>query len=364
MVMKVLYDNSIFFKQSYGGISKYFFKLFNNFDNQKDINFFVSSFIHKNEYLNEYSSESIYLKKYPLFSKTFFEQMNKFKFKKDHYVYKPDIIHYTYYGPQISTQSKSIVTVYDLIHEKFYKKYGLKKPFFEHRKKILDSMDIIISISENTKKDLIKIYKINENKIHTVYLGLDIKKNITNDEINYTNNNPYILYVGNRSKHKNFISVIKAFSSSKKINSNFKFICFGGGEFNISEKKLFNDLNLNKKIEYIHGNDLLLQNLYKKSNLFVYSTLYEGFGLPPMEAIQNNCPALISNVGSLKEIYDDGVMYVNNPLDINEWSENMKTILFEDRIKNDYLTKGKKRIQLYSWQKCADQTKNLYKKLL
>ena len=96
----------------------------------------------------------------------------------------------------------------------------------------------------------------------------------------------------------------------------------------------------------------------------MYSTLYEGFGLPPMEAIQNNCPALISNVGSLKEIYDDGVMYVNNPLDINEWSENMKTILFEDRIKNDYLTKGKKRIQLYSWQKCADQTKNLYKKLL
>ncbi len=362
--MKILYDNSIFFKQSYGGISKYFIKLFKYFQDKEDINFFISSTVHKNQYLKNYYSKLYFLQKYPLFFEKIFERLNNFNLKKDNYIFKPDIIHYTYYGPQISKKTKSILTVYDLIHEKFYKKYGFKKPFFNYRKKILDHVDAIISISENTKKDLIEIYKINENKIHTIHLGIDTNNEKGLVNIDLSNQNPYILYVGNRSKHKNFISVVKAYSGSKKINKNFDFICFGGGNFNFNEINLLNELNITGKVKQFSGNDSDLNQLYKNANLLVYPTLYEGFGLPPMEAIQNDCPVLISNTGSLKEVYNESVIYINDPLNVEEWINNIEIILFQKKIREEFLIKGKKRIELYSWNKCADQTKKLYQKLL
>ena len=362
--MKILYDNSIFFKQSYGGISKYFIKLFNSFSNKDEVNFLISHGIHKNEYLKSFHSKSYFLRKYPPLCEKIFGKFNYFNLKKNNLFFKPDIIHYTYYGPQISKSCKTILTVYDLTHEKFYKKYGFKKPYFNYRKRIFDHVDAIISISENTKKDLIDIYNINENKIHTIYLGID---NNLDKRLNFNkskNQNPYILYVGNRSKHKNFISVIKAYSKSKKIKNNFDFLCFGGGNFNLYEKNLFSKLNISNKVNQVFGDDADLNEFYKNANLFVYPTLYEGFGLPPMEAIQNGCPVLISNVESLKEIYGDSVIYIDDPLNIEEWSQNIEIVLFQKKICDEFLAKGRKRIELFSWNKCADQTKNLYQKLL
>ena len=83
-----------------------------------------------------------------------------------------------------------------------------------------------------------------------------------------------------------------------------------------------------------------------------------------MEAIQNGCPVLISNVESLKEIYGDSVIYIDDPLNIEEWSQNIEIVLFQKKICDEFLAKGRKRIELFSWNKCADQTKNLYQKLL
>ena len=75
-----------------------------------------------------------------------------------------------------------------------------------------------------------------------------------------------------------------------------------------------------------------MNEFYKNANLFVYPTLYEGFGLPPMEAIQNGCPVLISNVESLKEIYGDSVIYIDDPLNIEEWSQNIEIVLFQKKF--------------------------------
>lgn len=362
--MKILYDNSIFFKQSYGGISKYFIKLFNSLNKKDEVNFLISHGIHKNEYLKSFHSKSYFFKKYPLLCEKIFSRLNNYNLKKNNLIFKPDIIHYTYYGPQISKKCKSILTVYDLTHEKFYKKYGFKKPYFNYRKKIFDHVDAIISISENTKKDLIDIYKINESKINTIYLGIDNNLGKSTNLSSSKNQNPYMLYVGNRSKHKNFISVIKAYAKSKKINNNFEFLCFGGGNFNSYEKSLFSELNVSNKVKQVSGDDFSLNESYKNASLLVYPTLYEGFGLPPMEAIQNGCPVLISNVESLKEIYGDSVIYTDDPLNIEEWIQNIEIILFQKKITEEFLIKGKKRIELFSWNKCADQTKNLYQKLL
>ena len=151
-------------------------------------------------------------------------------------IYKPNIIHKTYYGEKyfVNKKARKVMNVYDLIHEKFYQDYNLSKNSLPKKKSLINA-DMIICPSINTKKDLLEIYKVKEDKIKVINIGISDFKNISyqnEDKLDY----PYLLYVGYRGKYKNFKNLVIAIGKSKKILNDFKIVCFGLENFQMKKK--------------------------------------------------------------------------------------------------------------------------------
>lgn len=181
--MKILYDYQIFYDQEYGGPSKYFFNLANKLIEKEDLK--ICAPIHINDYLNYLPKKNVYgvkingnlAKKIPFriktaFNKYFVDTLNKRL--ADHFIknYKPDIIHQTYFNSTKKSDTPTVLTIYDLIHEKFYEEYN-RDSSHRPKKKAIENADQIICISKSTYIDLIKYYDVSKKKIKVIYLGHD-----------------------------------------------------------------------------------------------------------------------------------------------------------------------------------------------
>lgn len=362
--MKIAYNNSIFFTQRYGGISRYFCSIINEFINDKK-KVKVFSPIFKNNYLLNLPKENrqgFYISRYPTpdFFKSMIDYISCYQIKNSEF----DIVHDTYYSQSMLNlkNKKKVVTVYDLIHEKFHKFYNNNN--LEFKKKIIKEADAIICISENTKRDLIEHYRTDENKIYVTYLGCNhISENfslIDTSKLNLPKN--FIFFVGSRYRYKNFNLLLNSYCMSKKIKKDFDIVCFGGEKFSEQEKKTFKELDIYKKIFHLHGSDDLLSYLYTKTKLFIFPSQYEGFGIPLLEAMSVGCPVLASDTSIFKEICKDGVHYFKNN-DQNNLTEKLEFLLYLDNnlsSKKDLALSISKK---YSWEKCAKETYEVYNKL-
>ena len=355
--MKILYDYSIFTHQHLGGISRYYINLDKEFNkNYKSV---ILAPIHFNKFLKNHKNyKGIYLKRFPKYTSKIFRYTNDIITNKYIKKFKPDVFHKTYYNnfsPK-NFSGKRVLTVYDLIHEKLYNVYKLKS-YYRPKEKSIKNSDIIIAISHKTKSDLISYYNIPSKKIFVTHLGVNLLKNYLNYQII---NDPYLLYVGDRKRYKNFINLLKAYSISKRINKNFKLVLFGGGQLTELELDIINkyklDLNL---IIQISGGDNELSSLYKYASLFVFPSKYEGFGLPLLEAASLNCPVACSNIEVFREIMGESVEYFN-PNSVEDIIQNLEKILFSNSLSKKLIIKAVNQLNNYSWDKCAKKTLEIY----
>lgn len=356
--MKILYDYSIFAHQPLGGISRYYINLDQLIKkNNKSI---ILAPIHFNKFLNSYKNyKGTFIKKFPKFTSKIFRFYNNSMSNKFLTSFKPDIFHKTYYNNYFpkNFSGKKIITVYDLIHEKFYKDYNFKENY-RAKTKQLENSDSIIAISNKTKSDLIEYYNISPKKIFVTHLGINSLPSTS--EYNIINQ-PYILFVGDRKRYKNFSNLLKAYSLSKKINNNFKLVLFGGGDLFESEKEIIIKYKINpNSIIQISGSDENLSSLYRFSSLFIFPSKYEGFGLPLLEAASLKCPVACSDIEVFREIMDDGAYYFN-PNSVDDIIDNLEKVLLSDSLKKDLVSRASKRLSNFSWSKCADQTLKVYK---
>lgn len=366
--MKVFFDNKIFVNQSHGGPTNYFVNL------SKYLNYYCTSKIfspiHLSDPLHQFKKLgnvygyklpfNQYLIKYNFFKK-FLHNTNFFFANKNINRFHYDVFHTTYYeNYPYKLNNKNllkVVTIFDLISEKFSNLYGQNKKFLP-KKEVLNSCDKIICISQNTKKDLQKIYNVPEKKIEVIYLGYPDKIEGLENNFNF----PYIMFVGTRWKYKNFDRFIKAYSNNKRINSNFKLLIFGGGKFTKLEIMMFKEHKVNlDNIIHVSGDDKTLFSCYKFASLFVYPSLYEGFGLPILESMLYDCPIACSYTSSLPEVAGDGAIYFN-PENIDEMSYKIEKILFSEKLKFSIINNGKNQLKKFSWDKCARETIDFYKK--
>ena len=363
--MKILFDYSIFFHQKHGGISRYFLNLYKEFI-QKKIDARILAPIHNNTFLknlNYNSSIDLYIKKYPKNTRKIFKFYNQTL--TDFYVslYKPEILHKTFYEKNLNKDKKvkKILTVMDLAHEIYYMDYGYKENF-KHKKIALQNLDCIICPSKKTKNDFLSYYDFPEEKIEVVYLGIEQFKNINIDDVKIINDS-FLLYVGNRDKYKNFINLIKAYAISASLKKDFKIVCFGGGEFSKIELDLFKDNNLDaNNLIQINGDDSQLLYLYRKASAFVFPSIIEGFGLPPLEAMSQSCPVISSNHSAIIEGVGDAAETFD-PLDVGDIAQKINNVLYNKTYANILIKKGIDRSKLFSWKKCASETLNVYKKI-
>jgi glycosyltransferase involved in cell wall biosynthesis len=361
--MKIIFNNTIFFNQKIGGISRYITCLAENLFKRK-IDIKIIAPIYKNQYLNKIPRElisGIFIKKFP--NLKIIEMFNNFLFKKNIFYKNSEIIHDTYYSESLLDikNKKKVLTIYDMIHEKFPNMYG--KNLISYRKKIISQSDFFICISKKTQEDFLNFYNVNKEKTKVIYLGSEhiIKEsNIINFNIGFKK--PFILYVGSRRKYKNFITLFNSYCYSKKLKNDFNMVCFGGGAFSKDELINFEKNNLRFNLFHLEGDDDILKQLYIKASVLVFPSIYEGFGLPLVESMKIGCPVIASNIEVIKEICGQGVKY----FDYNSF-EGLKTVLEETLYSESKLKilkkKGYEIAEDFKWSKCADETLKVYKSI-
>ncbi len=370
--MKILYDHQIFLNQNYGGPSRYFYNLVKNISKLHSTSicapFHINNFLENlpREIVDGFNINNFIFNNFPyrfkeLITNKFFNKVNYYVQRKKISKFKPDIIHRTYFD-NYKTNLPTVLTVYDLIHEKFHNLYG-KDSNYRPKKAAIESADQIICISKNTLNDLKYYYDLKDKKTSVIYLASDLR-DLKNGIIKKKQNDNYLLFVGKRSKYKNFDNFIKAYSLSKKLKNDFKIICFGGGKFSRDEYKLFEENSIErKKIENINGNDSRLIQLYLNAKALVYPSFYEGFGLPLVEAMSLECPVICSNNSSIPEICADAAEYFD-PYNIEDITKKIIDVAYSEKRINELKAKGIKREKNFTWVKCAQETENIYKKLI
>ncbi|WP_302048295.1 glycosyltransferase family 4 protein [Megamonas funiformis] len=359
--MKILYDHQVFSWQKYGGISRYFYEIIKRIALSNHVYFYQGYNVNKYN-LDEVQTYEKYFskKKYEIaHTGRLYNFINMIGLKCFSKINKVDIYHPTYYNYYNLNNGKLIVTVHDMIHELFSKEFK-NDITSEKKEKIIKKADGIICVSQNTKKDLINIFNVDEKKIKVIYLANSLDEKVDNRP--YINNK-YILYVGNRKGYKNFKTLIDAYVLLGKDNSDVKIICFGGGPFDKEELYLLNKLNIINRVEQLSGNDKILSNLYNFAEFFVYPSKYEGFGISPLEAMHYGTPVIVSNVSSIPEVVGDAGLYFD-PNSVEDLAEKMKMLLKNKSLRNDFIDRGKKRVKLFSWDKCANETINFYSKII
>ena len=357
--------------QKHGGVSRYFASIYENIKEKFNKNTRITAFLYINSYLlaiRAKSGEGIYLDNRIQSDPIIFKSIKLINSIREFFLLffnPPDIHHMTYYDhiPWKLKKTKVVVSVYDMIHELFPDQFPDKVRLV--KKKCIEGADLIICISENTKSDLIRLLGIDEKKIQVIYIGF--KGFDLNNSISVNNliglSKPYILFVGQRSGYKNFDNLVKAFSSSERLLQDYNLVCVGGGKFTKHEKDMFNEFNISNKLYQIDANDDMLQRCYQNASLFVYPSLYEGFGIPPLEAMSCGTPVCCSNTSSLPEVVGDAAILFN-PLNQEEIISAMLEVLNSTTKQEELIEKGKLRIQQFTWEKCASETLEAYQSIL
>lgn len=367
--MKIIFTHEIFQSQVYGGISRYICRLAEGLSKINDTYVTIngSFFINKNLLdTKDVVVKGSYLSNYPKKTSKLFSLINNIQMQKELLLQCPDIVHHTYYSQFIpySMKGKHLLTVYDMIFEKFPESFPASKQASIEKFNSIKKADHIICISERTRNDLLDLCNIKPDKVSVVYLGVDkIFYNDPQIDSCVRNLPPYILYVGARKSYKNFGNLIRVFGASKLLRDNIKIVLFGGGELDLDEIELISNCEISlSNIRHFSGDDNVLNYLYRNALALVYPSLYEGFGLPPLEAMAASCPVICSNTGSLPEVVGDSALLCD-PTDIESIASAIQILLSNDDLRNDLINKGKARVQKYTWEKCAHETFGIYRML-
>ena len=245
---------------------------------------------------------------------------------------------------------KNVVTVHDFTYE-YYRK-GLAKYLHSYQKKrAIQNAELIICISESTKKDLYQFYPNLNKKVKVIYNGVgNMFKRISD----YKTFNNRLLYVGDRKNYKNFNQLILALNS----NNDFELDIIGGGKLTKQELSKLSKISF-KHFEGISDEDL--NKLYNSAFALVYPSSYEGFGLPIIEAFKAGCPVICHKGSSTAEIAKDSAIVGEiSPEFILESLMKLKDL----EIRKKLIDRGILEAKNYSWDKCIDQTHKAYKSIL
>lgn len=358
----ILYDSQIFDLQRFGGISRYFCEILRRLSIKKDIavrysiNYYLTTyrlgkhriplprFIFKH-YRNMFHNQN------KEFSKKLLQQDNKYLF------------HPTYYDPYFLKyigNNPYVITVHDMIHEKFPSSFYNVSEIIAYKKEVITHASRIIAISQNTKKDIIQLLNISPEKIDVIYHSTSMKPFTEKQRLVLPNT--FLLFVGDRTPYKNFDRLAKAFAKLSARDENLFLICTGM-PFKQSEKKFLNELNISNKVIQIKATDKILSELYSRARLFVFPSLYEGFGIPILEAYACHCPVALSNTSCFPEIAGDAGIYFD-PYSETSILESIKTIIYNDQKRTELISQGTNRLKLYSWEKATMLTQKTYLKAL
>lgn len=366
-MMKILFDDQIFTGQKIGGISRYFSQLFKNFEESSLIDYRLPLIYSENIYLKDLKKVKNYAflegkefkGSYRLLS--FLNKLNRLSSKCSLSCANFDVFHPTDYNPyflEYLNGKPFVMTIHDMIHEMYAGEFFKVDDTSIERKKLLAQKAAkIITISENTKKDIIKFYGIDDSKINVIYhansLNVDFVTSISVPE-------RFLLFVGARGRYKNFNFFIKSISSILQREKNLHVICVGGSNFTSEEQSFFVETGIDDKILHYIVSDSQLVYLYKKAIAFVFPSLYEGFGLPILEAFACGCPVVATDCEVFREVGQEAALYFDSRSS-DSILQAVAQIIENKKLRTDLVLKGSVREKSFSWKIAAQKTFNIYR---
>jgi glycosyltransferase involved in cell wall biosynthesis len=294
-----------------------------------------------------------------------------------------DVLHIPSSFPYYQYKGLTVTTVHDLVFYKFPELVETEelqelKVNFPH---ILKKSKKIIAVSKSTAKDLRELFLLSPQKIEVIYHGIDKRfftktslKDISKIKQKYKIKKKYLFFIGTLEARKNILRIIESYErfrekigaepGKKDISFDYQLVLSGapGEKFEkikkkISQSKYKKDIILTG---YVPAEDL--DSLFGGADLFIFPTLYEGFGLPILEALAKGVPVITSNVSSLPEITNRAAILVD-PYNVAEITRGIYNVLFDRSLKKKLINQGKKVVEKFSWEKCARQTLAVYKKV-
>jgi glycosyltransferase involved in cell wall biosynthesis len=291
------------------------------------------------------------------------------------------LLHTPHYGAPRFLHCKSVITIHDCVHILF-PNYASSKSAYNQAKKAtrrtIKKCSHIFTVSEATQRDLMRLFSVPEEKITVVYNAIDERAVLSDNPEEqkrvlerYQIQDPFLLYAGNIKPHKNIARIIEAFSVLKmelkddETWKNLKLIIIGD---ELSKHQFLRRTVIRSGVQH----DVrffgfvpyeTLKVFYKSAQIFVFPSLYEGFGLPPLEAMANGTPVLASNVSSLPEVLGDAALLIN-PENVFEISRGLKHLLFDSHLRAELIEKGLEQVRKYSWRQSAELVWKTYQKVI
>ncbi|HID87273.1 MAG TPA: glycosyltransferase family 1 protein [Anaerolineae bacterium] len=285
-----------------------------------------------------------------------------------------DLLHSPYYIKPYWLPCPSVVTVYDLIPARYPQ--SLPSPWARLAFKVttrlaLASARQVITLSQASQQDLSELYGVPETRTRVTYLAADERfrpqgaERVTAVRRTYHLPEKYVLYLGINKPHKNLVRLIDAFSRLTFDVSRFTLVIAGHWDQRYPEvKRRVEELDLQDRVIFLGPvPEADLPALYSGATLFVFPSLYEGFGLPVLEAMACGVPVICSNTSSLPEVAGDAAIMVN-PLDVDELAAAMERVLEDPALREEMAGKGTMQASKFSWERTARETLGVYESVV
>lgn len=350
--MRVLYDYQAFLQRQ-GGVSRYFAELLEALRGIRGFEAHLPFFYSDNEYL---PGKSFLTRAHFKGKERLMDSVNQM-FARHALKSDFDVFHPTYFRPYFLGRLKRplVITIHDMVHEQFSADLIRDDGTIGNKKLLCERASRIIAVSENTKNDVCRLLGVPEQRVVVVHHATKMRY-LAEPRIH---ERPYVLYVGARSGYKNFPVFLHAAAAVLR-RREMDLLCAGGGEFTRAEKESIRSVGLEESVRHVGRlTSGELASLYHFASLFCYPSLYEGFGLPLLEAFACGCPVAASSTSSIPEVAGDAAEYFD-PSSTDSMSTAMERVLSDRERTAELVAAGRKRLLSFSWEESARKTYQTY----
>ena len=369
--MRIAFDHQAFCLQKMGGISRYFCSLAVELLWQGEQAGIFAPF-YRNVYLRDVPVEAVHgraVRDYPPRLASLAVAANGWLARPMMRRFSPDVVHETFFSkrPSAPGAPAHVLTVFDMISELLALDTPTPETALRKTAKYaaVARADHVICISDYTRLELIRLFDIPAHKISVVHLGCDSPSGDPGAIAPgaATGDRPYLLYIGLRGGYKNFAAMLKGIAASERLTRVFDVIAFGGGAFSAPERAMISELGFSVgQVRHAGGGDREMSRLYRGASALVYPSRYEGFGLPPLEAMSYGCPVAASSAAAMPEVIGDAGEYFD-PERPDSIAPAIERIVFSQERTDELIELGRMRAALFTWKRCADETLGVYRSL-
>ncbi len=370
--MRIVYTPDIFSRQSVGGISRYFVELIREFLVAERVDVELSQRWHINEHLRELQDTTELPGKFDPRLRVLRHVLpflnSDFGLRSRTRTNSTAIVHHTYYSFSSPNGAACLIaTAHDVMPELFWNRsHPRVKGLLLAKRRTLDAANRVIAVSEHTKRDIVNFYDLDPEVVDVIPHGNRMVSS-TLDDVRGTSvvqrSKPYLLYVGARGGYKNWVTLVRAFAESRFLRREFEILCFGGGVFSRTEQELLATLGVSDSVSVTAGDDTALAAAYHGATAFVYPSCYEGFGLPPLEAMGCGCPVITSDAASIPEVVGGAGVYFD-ATDVDSIRSAIESTVESASKLSRLRQAGLDREKQFRWQRTAELTLLTYEKAL